>query len=209
MITQTIEPTTVSTVSTSVSTLAPTSVANEELALSVITLAFSTDPFIRWTLPDSHQYLAYFPKIMKAFAGKAFEHGSAHHAEDFAGVALWLPPHVSPDEDELVPLLESAIPRHLQDDFFAIFEEMGHYHPHEPHWYLPVIGVDPSRQNQGHGSRLLQQMLAQCDQNQTCAYLESSNPRNMSLYERHGFEVMGTIQKGSSPPIYPMLRMPR
>ena len=32
------------------------------------------------------------------------------------------------------------------------------------------------------------------------AYLESSNPKNMSLYERHGFESMGRIQIGDSPP---------
>ena len=30
------------------------------------------------------------------------------------------------------------------------------------------------------------------------AYLESSNPRNMSLYERHGFESMGKVQIGDS-----------
>jgi hypothetical protein len=38
--------------------------------------------------------------------------------------------------------------------------------------------------------------------------LESTNPRNLSLYKRHGFEPIGTIQQGSSPPLYPMLRLP-
>ena len=28
------------------------------------------------------------------------------------------------------------------------------------------------------------------------AYLESSNPRNIPLYERHGFEALGEIQVG-------------
>jgi hypothetical protein len=41
------------------------------------------------------------------------------------------------------------------------------------------------------------------------AYLESTNPRNVSFYRRHGFEVLGTIQVGSSPPLIPMLRPPR
>ena len=41
------------------------------------------------------------------------------------------------------------------------------------------------------------------------AYLESSNPKNMSLYERHGFESMGRIQIGDSPPAHPMIREPR
>jgi hypothetical protein len=29
------------------------------------------------------------------------------------------------------------------------------------------------------------------------------------LYERHGFEVLGSIQAGSSPTVVPMLRRPR
>ena len=46
------------------------------------------------------------------------------------------------------------------------------------------------------------------DEDGTPAYLESSNPVNISLYQRHGFEVLGTIQVGTSPPITPMLRQP-
>jgi hypothetical protein len=30
-----------------------------------------------------------------------------------------------------------------------------------------------------------------------------------SLYERHGFEIVDTIQVGSSPSIFPMVRHPR
>ena len=41
------------------------------------------------------------------------------------------------------------------------------------------------------------------------AYLEATTPRNRSLYERLGFEQIGTIQVGSSPPIFPMTRKPR
>jgi hypothetical protein len=39
--------------------------------------------------------------------------------------------------------------------------------------------------------------------------LESSNPANIPLYERHGFSVLGTIQVGSSPSVFPMLRSAR
>jgi len=30
----------------------------------------------------------------------------------------------------------------------------------------------------------------------------------VSLYPRHGFEVIGTIQVGDAPPIFPMVRQP-
>jgi ribosomal protein S18 acetylase RimI-like enzyme len=90
-----------------------------------------------------------------------------------------------------------------------VLERMGACHPAEPHWYLPLIGVDPAHQRQGFGSVLLQHALSQCDHDHTPAYLESSNPANIPLYRRHGFEVMGTIQVGSSPPVFPMLRPAR
>ena len=48
-----------------------------------------------------------------------------------------------------------------------------------------------------------------CDRDGVLAYLESSNLRNVPLYERHGFEILGTIQAGGSPTITPMLRKPR
>jgi hypothetical protein len=36
-----------------------------------------------------------------------------------------------------------------------------------------------------------------------------SNPRNISLYERHGFEIIGRIQAGAPPTLTPMLRRAR
>jgi ribosomal protein S18 acetylase RimI-like enzyme len=90
-----------------------------------------------------------------------------------------------------------------------VFEQMGSFHPAEPHWYLPMIGVDVPFQNRGYGSALLRHALAVCDRDGVPAYLESSNPRNVPLYQRHGFELMGVIQAGSSPKLFPMVRKPR
>jgi ribosomal protein S18 acetylase RimI-like enzyme len=86
---------------------------------------------------------------------------------------------------------------------------MEKYHPTEPHWYLPLIGVDPSQQGNGVGSALMKHALEIVDRDHMPAYLESSNPKNVSLYERHGFEVIGEIQVGSSPTMRPMFRSAR
>jgi len=42
----------------------------------------------------------------------------------------------------------------------------------------------------------LKNTLSKIDDLHQPAYLESSNPRNMSLYERHGFETLTKIQFG-------------
>jgi ribosomal protein S18 acetylase RimI-like enzyme len=183
--------------------------AEENSAVAAAMMAFSTDPAARWLYPDPHQYLTHFPVFIKAFAGKAFERGSAYYAENFAGAALWLPPDVHPDEDALMRLFDATVADRNKEDLFSVFEQMGDYHPNEPHWYLPMIGVDTFHQGRGCGSALMRHALVRCDRDDKLAYLESSNPRNISLYERHGFELLGTIQVGSSPPIFPMLRMPQ
>jgi ribosomal protein S18 acetylase RimI-like enzyme len=183
--------------------------SDESSAIAVLTLAFSADPAARWTWPDPGQYLEHFPSFVRAFGGNAFAHGGASYVDGYTGAALWLPPDVRPDEDELIALLQRTGSTAVQKDGAAVFEQMGRHHPRELHWYLPFIGVDPLHQGKGCGAALMQHTLIPCDRDQTLAYLESSNARNIPLYERHGFELLGTIQVGTSPPIFPMLRKPR
>jgi GNAT superfamily N-acetyltransferase len=182
---------------------------DETAAIETIVLAFSADPMARWCLPDSHKYLTNMPRFTRAFGGNAFLHGSAHCTEDCGGAALWLPPNVDVDEKAMVDVLQSAVSELILSDLLAVFEQMGKYHPAEAHWYLPLIGVDPAHQGKGYGGALMKHAMEQCDRDHAPAYLESSNPRNVPLYQRHGFEALGTIQVGSSPPIVPMLRKAR
>lgn len=183
--------------------------AEEERAVATLVLAFSSDPVSRWVWPDSRWYLTSAPDFVRAFGGRAFAQGTAHCTSDYVGAALWLPPGVEPDEGAMVALLQRTVAEEIQQDLFSVLEQMGGYHPGEPHWYLPLIGVDPAHQGKGRGSELLRHALVTCDRDGTPAYLESSNPRNIPLYERHGFELLGAIQVGMSPPIFPMLRKPR
>jgi len=140
--------------------------------------------------------------------GKAFTHESAYYADDYAGAALWLPPGVKPDDDAISALMQRTSAAPLED-VSTLFEQMERYHPQEPHWFLPFIGVDPSHQGEGYGAALMKHALIPCDRDGVPAYLESRNPKNVPLYERHGFDLLGTIQVGTSPPIFPMHRRPR
>jgi ribosomal protein S18 acetylase RimI-like enzyme len=181
--------------------------ANEAAAIDTIVLAFAADPVARWTWPGAHDYLAAMPRLVRAFGGNAFAHGSAICTD--AGAALWLPPGVHPDEEKMGEVMQSTVADSRREDGSSLFEQMAKYHPEEPHWYLPLIGVDPAHQGKGHGDALMSHVLAQCDRDGVPAYLESTNSRNISLYLRHGFVVLGTVQAGSSPPLTPMLRRPR
>jgi GNAT superfamily N-acetyltransferase len=182
---------------------------DETAAIDTIVLAFAADPMARWCLSGTHAYLTNMPRFARAFGGAAFLHDTAYCTEDYAGAALWLPPNVHVDDKVLIDVLEDAVSELILGDLLAVFEQMGKYHPAEPHWYLPLIGVDPAYQGRGYGGALMQHALEQCDRYHAPAYLESSNPRNVPMYQRHGFEALGTIQEGTSPPIVPMLRKAR
>ncbi len=183
--------------------------AEEEAAAQTIVLAFAADPMARWTWPQADQYLAAIPRMIRAFGGKAFANGSAYRTAAYTGVALWLPPGVDADEEALGGVIESTVAPSLRAEADPIFEQMATYHPTEPHWYLPLIGADPAHQGEGHGEALMTYALARCDRDHAPAYLESSNPRNIPFYERHGFGQLGAIQVGSSPTLVPMLRPAR
>nr|MBA3875005.1 GNAT family N-acetyltransferase [Anaerolineae bacterium] len=175
--------------------------SDENQTTAVILLAFSADPIERWLYPDPHQYLVNFPKLVSAFSGKAFEYGSVYYLDGYSGAALWLPPDVHLDEVAVIGALESTVAERDQGEVMAVLEQMSRYHPLEPHWYLQLMGVDPTHHNKGYGSKLLKHTLVSCDREKIPAYLESSNPKNIPFYERHGFELLGTIQVGNSPPM--------
>jgi ribosomal protein S18 acetylase RimI-like enzyme len=177
-------------------------------AIETLVLAFASDPQLRFLYSDPLKYQTYAFNFFKAFGGNAFEQESAHQAAGYSGVALWLPPDTHPNEEDLVNLIHKSADESKIQTVLSVLEQQGHYQPDEPHWHLPLIGVDPSKQGNGYGSSLLQYGLELIDRQGSIAYLENTNPRNKTLYERHGFEEIGVIQVNDSPPLFPMIRYP-
>jgi ribosomal protein S18 acetylase RimI-like enzyme len=173
-----------------------------------MTVAFSDDPPTRWMFPEPSQYLRHFPTFVRLYAGAGFDSGSVLAVEGNEGYAMWLPPGVHSDEEGIADLRRQSAAAARFTDILDLVAQMTSFQPAEPHWFLPLIGVDPINRGRGRGSALLQHTLAQCDREQQLAYLDSTNARNIPLYERHGFERLGVIKAGSCPPVFPMLRKP-
>lgn len=178
-------------------------------AIDSIVLGFSADPILRWLYPEPQKYLTNCPKLVQNFGGGAFKHSSAYQIQNYAGAALWLPPDVHPNEEGLTELLQDSLVGAKQDEMFSMFEQMDSFHPDEPCWHLAIVAVDPFHQNKGFGSALMKHTLEAVDNSKKLAYLESTNEANLTLYRRHGFELVGNIQAGNSPPMFPMIREPR
>jgi GNAT superfamily N-acetyltransferase len=181
----------------------------QERVIATVVSAFISDPVERWLWRGAWQYLTHFPVFVTAFGSAAFAADAVCTLEDFAAVALWIPPGAAPDGDRIVTVLRDTVPAEQHADAFAVLEQMDRAHPRRAHWYLPWLAVDPRRQHAGLGSRLLERGLARVDADHLPAYLETPNPRTVPLYERHGFDVVGSWKAGACPPITSMLRAAR
>ncbi len=175
-------------------------------AFATLVSAFRDDPVERWLYPEAEQYLTHFPEFLAAFGGKAFEEETVWRLGDFSGVAMWLPPGAASDGDAIVAVLRDTLSPTQHDDTFSVLDQMDRAHPEYPHWYLPWFGVDTADQGRGLGSELMVHCLSIIDGTHLPAYLETPNPRTISFYQRHGFQVGGEAQAGACPPIAFMSR---
>ncbi|HTJ43045.1 MAG TPA: GNAT family N-acetyltransferase [Kofleriaceae bacterium] len=67
---------------------------------------------------------------------------------------------------------------------------MAKRHIKEPHWYLFVLGVDPSHQGTGMGGALLRRLNQAADAAHMPCYLETDEERNVGLYRRYGYDII-------------------
>ncbi|MDQ3702770.1 MAG: GNAT family N-acetyltransferase [Chloroflexota bacterium] len=67
-----------------------------------------------------------------------------------------------------------------------------------PHWYLLLLGTDPTQRRTGVGSALVRHGTARADAAGLPCYLDTMNEANLAFYGRHGFEIVheGVITTG-------------
>jgi len=123
----------------STSTIIVAKRSEESRIASLMTLAFTNDPVMRYLYPDQLQFLTHFPEFVRLFGGKAFDRGSAYMTTHGLGAALWLPPDEQPDEEALIELVKRSAADAAKAELFQVFQQMSSYHPEEPHWYRPVV----------------------------------------------------------------------
>lgn len=176
--------------------------------------AFHDDPVFRWFLPDDSRRIHQLERIFAFLGGRVwFPHGLTFTTEDVVGAAIWVPPERWRvgilDQLRLTPGLVSSVGLRDLPRMLRGFNRIESKHPHDRHYYLPIVGVEPSSQGRGIGTALLRPMLESCDRERLPAYLQATTPRNLACYERAGFEVVEELRLPGGPPIWPMRREPR
>ena len=180
--------------------------------------AFFEDPSWVWAVPDDakrRQVLAWF---FPAAARYGLLYGEVYTDGQAAGAAIWLPPgRTALRASGLMRVGLLLLPLKAGLSAFSRFVTMGrvlderHRQDVPPeHWYLWLLGVDPPRQGQGLGSALVQPILSRADSDGVSCYLDTTLERNLTFYQRHGFEIVfaGTFPKGG-PRFWTLRREPR
>ncbi len=190
------------------------------LAARVLANAFANAPRYRFLLPHDAQRHATLPWLWGAVIRASLLSGAVvqvAHEEPGSpplGVAVWAPP--GHHKYSVLTLVRSglwAAPIRLGFAAYRRRHSLGPLlaalGPPEPHWYLNVIGVDPTQQRSGAGTVLLRRMLARIDGDGLTAFLDTSEPNNLSYYERFGFQVTIELKLPNGIPLWGLTRQPR
>lgn len=114
------------------------------------------------------------------------------------GALLWEPPEAAGAgaaiRRVLTHAIQSARSRLPGGRGIRHTREVDSHRPPEPHWYLHDIGAGPEARGRGVGSALLEHRLGLVDQSGTALmFLEATTPGSRRLYERFGFEAVGSV----------------
>ncbi len=176
-----------------------------------ISLAFHDDPTWSWAFPDPLRRQQQYAVFWRFMIAGALRYPWVRMAESCEVASVWIPPggtEIAPeDEAQLAPLLDELVGERAAE-VIELFDRFEAAHPRdEPHYYLSLLGTNPSHSGRGLGMGLLAENLAHIDREEMPAYLESSNPANNHRYERYGFEKIGEFYPpGSSTPVTTMWR---
>jgi len=175
--------------------LTPTS--DPRTTANILTKAFLFDPFFSWLFPGkSHESnLHQWWYFLTSHASKNPE-WTLSADEGNSTSSIWTKPildlyesdNSDDEQDAFVNLMNELVGDRISQVLEA-FAEVNANHPSQPHWYLQAVGTVPEMQGKGRAAKLLQPILEICDKEETGAYLESTNPRNLSFYYRLGFEI--------------------
>jgi ribosomal protein S18 acetylase RimI-like enzyme len=195
----------------------PATIEDVDLLARIAAAGFYDDPVLSWVLRDDARRLAQLTFVFSGMARDMLpDRGTVHLAGD-ACAAFWRNPdfqHGRTAADRVEEAIDgSDAPSFFSPDELERMSSLGTVmmasHPHEPHWYLNVVSTIPAHQGHGLGTAALQPVLARCDADGTRAYLESTNPRNVSLYRRQGFIESGEIKLPGGPSMIAMWREPK
>ncbi|MGA7932547.1 MAG: GNAT family N-acetyltransferase [Kovacikia sp.] len=171
---------------------------------AILARAFVDDPMFEFIFPDDSIRLQTLMAFFQPFVADGINRGKVLLAPANQGVCIWYPAEVCVFDDEFEAVINQvvAISTHFGGTESGrrcehLANQVGAYEPSDPRCEVLWIALLPEARGQGLGGHLLQPALNAADAQGLGSYLVSSNVRNHSFYERHGFRKRDAIQISS------------
>ena len=178
----------------------------------ILVRAFNKCPTWGWAFPDPQARAAQHRALWGLFVEGAMRFPWVWLGAGGVTTSVWIPPGESEMSDEQLDRLEPMLKQLLgtgASRVLATLDAFDAAHPHdEPHFYLSLLGTDPAQYGHGYGLGLLAENLRAVDAQGMPAYLESSNPANVPLYQRYGFRQVGSFDLPYGGPTVPTMWRP-
>ncbi len=166
--------------------------ADRDQIVRTVVAAFVADPAYRYFFPDDDMYDRYATTFTEYLFDKRVELGTVWMAAGGAVAALWDPPHKPSQSGLALDLPDDVIAR--IDAFDAAVHPLL---PSEPHWYLGVLATHPDHAGRRWGRAVMAAGVTTAHAEGMAAYLETTNPSNVDLYQRAGWQVVGQADNDS------------
>ncbi len=180
---------------------------------AILAAAFAGYPLTEWVvLPDARsarRRQTYFELLL----GEGCRNGRIVCDPEGHGAAVWFPPgRWSIGLRDFLRTLPGwlrvtglrALPSRLRG-LYALTQERP---PEGDAWMLEVLGVHPSAQRRGVGSRLVEYGLEQAKRDGVGAFLLTSSREVVPFYTRFGFSVARELAVPGGPPMWSLWRRP-
>lgn len=187
--------------------------ADTEAIVDTLTTAFHDDPLWGPAFPDESLRSEQAAALWRLSVTSAMRYPWTLVTPGLEAAAVWIPPggtELTPQEETGVEdLLTHAAGNQVAKAILTIFGQLEAAHPHEPCFYLSLLGTHSRHRGKGLGMGLLAESLARIDTLSAPSYLESSNPANITRYQSLGFAARDTITTATGHIVTTMWRSAR
>jgi ribosomal protein S18 acetylase RimI-like enzyme len=178
---------------------------------ALVALSFDDLAANHYLVPSEDDRLKVMGDFFTLYTEHAFHYGRVDVIDDgdgLEGAAVWFDRTGDLAEPPDYQNRLAALAGPYLDRFEALDELFDKNHPTDPHWHLAFLAVHPDHQEKGLGSALMHRTHDELDSAGVPEYLEATNPNNIRLYRRHGYEDMSPsdILLPDDTPFYRMWR---
>jgi ribosomal protein S18 acetylase RimI-like enzyme len=186
-----------------------------EKAVSCLVNAFANDPQVAYFFPvrpEARPYLVkeFFVILLEARLKLGMPVLQLMEGDSVLGVVMGYDtrrPEWPPSQAKRLSAFES-VNEGLVDRFTQADKIMEGLKPASPHYYLGVVGMNPTAQGRGKGRVLVDAFLSLSDLDTLSdgTFLETANPHNLAFYQHFGFEIIGQGSLDNSTSLWCLFR---